>query len=62
VADPRPWKPGDHVRAYMRAGGLWHLTLSEREAEEMNNGENPLYPWKVERFVLLDEDGNEVTL
>tara|TARA_B100000902_G_scaffold346433_1_gene353113 strand:+ start:798 stop:1106 length:309 start_codon:yes stop_codon:yes gene_type:complete len=41
------WREGQEVEA-IRIVKKWRL--SKRDAEEMNEGENPLYPWQVDRF------------
>lgn len=45
------WKEGQEVEA-IRIIKKWRL--SKRDAEEMNEGENPLYPWQVDRFRAAD--------
>ncbi len=45
------WREGQEVEA-IRIVKKWRL--SKREAEEMNEGENPLYPWQIDRFVAVD--------
>lgn len=47
------WSAGDVVRCWFSDGGYHDIVLDERSAEEMNDGENPLYPWKVKRFERL---------
>ncbi len=44
------WREGQKVEA-LRVVKTWKL--SAREAEEMNAGENPLYPWRVDRFCAV---------
>jgi len=45
------WKEGESTEAILIVK-KWNL--SKRDAEEMNEGENPLYPWRVDRFQRAD--------
>ena len=46
------WQEGQEVEA-IRAGRIWKKwTLTKRDAQELNEGENPLYPWPIDRFRL----------
>lgn len=47
------WSAGDVVRCWFHNNSYFDIVLDERLVEEMNDGENPLYPWKVERFERL---------
>ena len=50
------WKEGQEVEAICIVK-KWKL--SKRDAEELNEGVNPLYPWKVDRFVVSEATDDE---
>lgn len=55
-ADPRPWKAGDRVRVTWGNHTAEVRTLSQRAADDLNDGENPYHPWRVLRFERVQEN------
>jgi len=50
----RKLKPGDWVTFHFMGGSQSTRRLTERDAADMNAGENPMYPWRVRKWELTD--------
>lgn len=50
------WHQGDRVRIRWCSFGTEIRTLTEDEAAELNDGENPWYPWRIDCVELVEDE------
>lgn len=52
------WQVGDIARCYSQSVGVVDVEVTAANVDELNDGENPLYPWRVERIERVVTEGN----
>lgn len=53
------WRVGGVARCYSQSVGVVAVEVTAANVDELNDGENPLYPWRVERIERVVIEGND---